>query len=78
MLNIATLLAAILTGFSPTNFQLLFQVKALLELSQVILIIIVLPAPLLAAAVSIAGAPFKRTFCNASSLKSTSMFAVVP
>ena len=78
MLNIAVLLAAILTGFSPTNFQLLFHVKFLAEESQVILIIIVLPAPLLAAAVSITGFPFKRTFCSASSLKSTSMFAVVP
>jgi hypothetical protein len=41
-------------------------VKALAELSQVIKITIVLPAPLFAAAVSIAGAPFKVTFCNAS------------
>ena len=62
ILNNAVLLAAMLVGFSPINTQLLFQVNALAEESQRIFITIDLPAPLLAAAVSIAGAPFKRTF----------------
>ena len=78
ILNNAVLLAAMLVGFSPINTQLLFQVNALAEESQRIFITIDLPAPLFAAAVSIAAAPFRVTFCNASSLKSTSMLAVVP
>ena len=59
ILSKAVLLAAMLVGFSPINTQLLFQVKFLAEESQRILITIDLPAPLLAAAVSIATLPFR-------------------